>query len=58
MELLSTFCKNFSQPATNWFVARQVWLVGGKTRNIAIRLLFAAVLQVKLYIFVARFTVP
>ena len=24
VELLSTFCKNFSQPATTWFVARQV----------------------------------
>ena len=25
VELLFTFCINFSQPATTWFVARQVW---------------------------------
>ena len=33
VELLSTFCNNFPQPATSWFVERQVW-----TRNIAIQL--------------------
>ena len=38
---LSTFCNNFSQPATTWFVARQVWFVGGKTGNIS----FEPVLQ-------------
>ena len=35
VELLSTFCNNFLQPATSWFVARQVWFVGGKTRKTA-----------------------
>ena len=30
------FGNNFPKPATNWFVARQIWFVGGKTRNIAI----------------------
>ena len=38
---LSTFCNNFSQPATTWFVAREVWFMGGKTRNIS----FEPVLQ-------------
>ena len=36
VEQLSTFGSNFPQPATSWFVARQIWFVGGKTRNIAI----------------------
>ena len=31
VQLLSTFCNIFSQPATTWWVARQVWFVGGKT---------------------------
>ena len=31
VQLLSTFCNIFSQPATIWVVARQVWFVGGKT---------------------------
>ena len=38
VELLSTLCKNFSQPATTSFVARQIWFVGGKTSNIAFQL--------------------
>ena len=38
VELLSTFCKNFSQPTTTWFDTRHVWLVGGKTRIIAFQL--------------------
>ena len=38
VQLLSTFCNNFSQPATTWFVARQVWFVVGKMRNIVIQL--------------------
>ena len=29
VELLTNFCNNFSLPATIWFVARQVWLIGG-----------------------------
>ena len=35
---LPTFCNNFSQPASTWFVARQVWFVVGKTRNIVLRI--------------------
>ena len=35
---LPTFCNNFSQPASTWFVARQVWFVVGKTRNIVLQL--------------------
>ena len=35
VELLSTFCNNFSQPATTWFVVRQFWFVCAKTCNIA-----------------------
>ena len=38
VQLLSTFCNNFSQPATTWFVARQVWFVFVKMRNIVIQL--------------------
>ena len=38
---LSTFCNNFLQSATTWFVARQVWFLGGKTCNIS----FEPVLQ-------------
>ena len=38
VELLSTVCNNVSQSATTWFVARQVWLVDGKTRIIAVQL--------------------
>ena len=38
VELLSTVCNNVSQPATNWFVARQAWLLDGKTRIIAVQL--------------------
>jgi len=30
------FRNNFPQPETSWFVARQIWFVRGKTRNIAI----------------------
>jgi len=29
-ESLSTYCNDLSQPATTWFVARQVWFVDGK----------------------------
>ena len=36
VEQLSTFGSNFPQPATSWFVARQLWFVGGKTRKLAI----------------------
>ena len=32
------FPQELSQLATTWFIARQVWFVGGKTRNIAIQL--------------------
>ena len=32
VELLTNFCNNFSQPATIWFVARQVWPMGGINR--------------------------
>ena len=32
------FPQQLSQLATTWFVARQVWFLGGKTRNIAIQL--------------------
>ena len=32
VELLTIFCNNFSQPATIWFVARQVWPMGGINR--------------------------
>ena len=35
VELLCTFYNNFLPPATSWFVARQVWFVGGKTRKTA-----------------------
>lgn len=31
VQLLSTFCNIFSQPATTWLVAGQVWFVAGKT---------------------------
>ena len=56
VELLSTFCKNFSQPATTWFVARQVgtWEV---KRATSFSTCFAAMLQNKLHVFVSRFTV-
>ena len=37
VDQLSTFGNNCPQPATSWFVARQIWFVGGKTRNIAIQ---------------------
>ena len=51
-KLLPTFCNNFSQPATNWLTARQLWFVGG----ICFSTCFAAMLQNKLHIFVARYT--
>ena len=35
VELFCTFYNNFLPPATSWFVARQVWFVGGKTRKTA-----------------------
>ena len=38
LEFLSTFCNNVLQPATTWFVARQVWLMGGKIFYITIQL--------------------
>ena len=38
LEFLSTFCNNVLQPATTWFVARQVWFMGGKMCNITIQL--------------------
>ena len=38
VDVVSTFCNNFSQPATTSFVAGQVWFVGGNTRNIAVQL--------------------
>ena len=33
------FPQQLSQLAITWFIARQVWFVGGKTRNIAIQVL-------------------
>ena len=33
------FPQQLSQLETTWFIARQVWFVGGKTRNIAIQVL-------------------
>ena len=38
VELLSIFCCNFSQPATIWFVAKQIRFEVGRTCNIAIQL--------------------
>ena len=40
------------EPATNWLTARQLWFVGG----ICYSTCFAAMLQNKLHIFVARYT--
>ena len=38
VEFLSAFCNNVLQPATTWFVAGQVWFMGGKMCNITIQL--------------------
>lgn len=38
VELRSIFCCNFSQPATIWFVAKQIRFAVGRTCNIAIQL--------------------
>ena len=40
-DFVANFCNNFSQPVTTWFVARQVWLVGRKLRNIAFHSFFS-----------------
>ena len=34
VELLTIFFNNFSQPATIWFFARKVWLMGGSNLGI------------------------
>ena len=45
-----------SQPATTWFVLwRQVWFVGGKTRNIAIQLFLQPCCKTSCNVFVALF---
>ena len=33
IDLLSSFCNNFSQPSTTWFEARQISLVHGEMRR-------------------------
>jgi len=47
-ELFSSFCKNFWQPATAWFVARRVWTWLILTSNITLQLIFQQFCQIVL----------
>ena len=49
----SSFCNNLQQPATIWFVAKQVWIWVVK-RATCFSTRFAAMLQNKLHVSVAR----
>ena len=54
----STFCNNFSQPATTSLLQdRFDACMGGKMCNIRVLNLFCSKVQNKLHVFVARFTV-
>ena len=58
VELLSTFCNKFSQPATTWFVARHVWTWVVKRTTSLFNSFCSRMFQNKLHVFVACFTVP
>ena len=58
VELLSTFCNKFSQPATTWFVARHVWTWVVKRATSLFNSFCSRMFQNKLHVFVACFTVP
>ena len=49
---MSTFWDNFLQPATIWFVARQVWKRVNEQHRFLTR--FTATFEIKLHVFVAR----
>ena len=51
---MSTFRNNFLQPATIWFVARQVWTWVNEQLRFLTR--FTIMIQIKLQVFVARYT--
>ena len=48
VELFSSFCKNFWQPATAWFVARRVWVGVILTSNSAMPLILQQFCQIVL----------
>ena len=58
VELLSSFCNKFSQPATIWFVARHVWTWVVKRATSLFNSFCSRMFQNKFHAFVACFTVP
>ena len=52
------FLQRFATAATGWFAARQVSLLGGKTRNIPFQLVLQKSYKTSCTFFAAHFTVP
>ena len=55
VELLSTFCNKFSQPATTWFVSRHVWTWVVKRATSLFNSFCIQMFQNKLHVFVRLF---
>ena len=55
VELLSTFCNKFSQPATTWFVSRHVWTWVVKRATSLFNSFCSQMFQNKLHVFVRLF---